>query len=84
MCPNLVEAASAWRELAERQRLLGDAAGRGRAERQLAITYDLQGSPERALVARRQAAASFAAGDRPAEAAEELLAAAAQLDSAVT
>ena len=82
MCSNLVEAASAWRELAERQRLLGDAAGRGRAERQLAITYDLQGSPERALVARRQAAASFAAGDRPAEAAEELLAAAAQLDSA--
>jgi predicted ATPase/DNA-binding CsgD family transcriptional regulator len=82
MCSNLVEAASAWRELAERQRLLGDSLGQGQAERQLATTYELQGSPERALVARRQAAASFAAGDRPAEAAEELLAAAAQLDSA--
>jgi DNA-binding CsgD family transcriptional regulator len=82
MCSNLVDAANAWRELAERRRLLGDSIGLARAERQLAITYDLQGSPERGLVARRHAAASFATGGRPAEAAEELLAAAGQLDSA--
>jgi DNA-binding CsgD family transcriptional regulator len=82
VCGELGEAASAWRELVERRRLLEDFAGVALAERQLATTYDLQGAPERALAARRQAAVDFAADGLVADAAEELLAAAAQLDSA--
>jgi DNA-binding CsgD family transcriptional regulator len=79
---DLVAAGGAWRELAERRRMLGDDAGVGEAQRQLATTYELQGAPERALVARRQAAAAFVAAARAGDAAAELLAAAAALDSA--
>jgi DNA-binding CsgD family transcriptional regulator len=82
MCSDLVEAARAWRELAERRRLLGDAVGVAVAERQLATTYELQGSPQRSLVTRRRAAKSFADAGRSGDAADELLAVAAHLDSA--
>jgi DNA-binding CsgD family transcriptional regulator len=82
VCGELAEAAGAWRELAERRRLLGDDGGLAEAQRQLATTYELQGASERALFARRGAGAAFAAGGRPGDAAAELLSAAATLDSA--
>jgi DNA-binding CsgD family transcriptional regulator len=82
VCGELAEAAATWRELAERRHLLGEDAGFAEAQRQLATTYELQGALERALIARRQAGAAFAAGGRPGDAAAELLSAAAHLDSA--
>jgi DNA-binding CsgD family transcriptional regulator len=82
VCGELAEAAGAWRELAERRRMLGDHGGFGEAQRQLATTYELQGAPERALIARRQGSTAFAAGGRPGDAAAELLSMAANLDSA--
>jgi DNA-binding CsgD family transcriptional regulator len=82
VCGELAEAAGGWRELAERRRLLGDDGGFAEAQRHLATTYELQGASERALIARRQAGAAFAAGGRPGDAAAEFLSAAATLDSA--
>jgi DNA-binding CsgD family transcriptional regulator len=82
LCGELAEAVVAWRELAEGRRAAGDMLGVAEAERQLATSYDLQGVSERALLARRSAAASFSEGGEPGKAAAELLAAAAHLDSA--
>ena len=78
----LPEAISAWREVADRRRLAGDAAGTAEAERSLALTYELQGSVELAQVTRRDAARNFSRAGRHADAAGELLSAAATLDSA--
>jgi DNA-binding CsgD family transcriptional regulator len=78
----LSEAAAAWRELADRRRLAGDPAGVAQATRELATTYELQGAAELALATRRESAASFARAELPGEAAAELVAAAAHLDSA--
>jgi DNA-binding CsgD family transcriptional regulator/tetratricopeptide (TPR) repeat protein len=82
LCGDLNEAIVAWREVADGRRLAGDGLGAAEAERQLATAYDLQGASERALVARRAAADAFSDGGLPGEAATELLAAAANLDSA--
>jgi ATP/maltotriose-dependent transcriptional regulator MalT len=82
LCGELAEAIVAWREVADGRRAAGDTLGAAEAERQLATGYDLQGASERALLARRSAASAFSDGGRPGEAASELLAAAAHLDSA--
>ena len=78
----LPEAVSAWREVADRRSLAGDAAGTAEAERSLAMTYELQGSVELAQTTRRAAARNFARAGRHADAAGELLSTAAHLDSA--
>src|SRR5207237_5940913 len=72
------EAARAWGEAVEARH------GAARAEllRRLAGVFELQGAWERALATRRAAADAFAHAERPADAAEERLAAAAHLDSA--
>jgi DNA-binding CsgD family transcriptional regulator len=82
LCGELAEAIVAWREIADGRRAAGDTLGAAEAERQLATGYDLQGASERALLARRSAASAFSDGGLPGEAASELLAAAAHLDSA--
>jgi DNA-binding CsgD family transcriptional regulator len=81
LCGELAEAIVAWREIADGRRAAGDTLGAAEAERQLATGYQLQGASERALLARRAAASAFSDGDRPGEAASELLAAATHLDS---
>jgi ATP/maltotriose-dependent transcriptional regulator MalT len=78
----LPEAIAAWREVADRRRLAGDTSAAADADRQLAVAYDLQGTAELALTARREAARGYARTGRHADAATELLSAAAQLDSA--
>jgi DNA-binding NarL/FixJ family response regulator len=82
LCGELQDAVSSWQEVAEIRRLAGDTLRYGEAQRQLATAYELQGASERALSARREAAASFSRCRRPAEAASELVVAAAYLDSA--
>ena len=82
LCGELVEASTAWRELADRRRAASDEAGAAEALRQLAVSYELQGSWGQALSARRDAAALFSRVGLAADAAADLLAAAAHLDSA--
>ena len=77
-------AVRAWREAADGRRPLGDHARLGDALRALAGVLELQGLWEEALGAREQAAAAFAAGDRPGDAAGERLAAATHLRSAAS
>jgi len=79
---DLVEATKAWREVASAQRADVDPLRRAEVERRLANAYDLQGIHDRALASRRAAADAYARGGEPADAALELLSAAAHLDSA--
>lgn len=78
----LPEAAAAWRELADRRKARNEVGAVAEAERQLATVYELQGALELGLAARRASADAFSRARRPGDAAGELLAAAAQLDSA--
>jgi DNA-binding CsgD family transcriptional regulator/tetratricopeptide (TPR) repeat protein len=82
LCGMLPEAIRAWREAATGWRDIGELAASAEAERNLANANELQGHWERVLVARQSAADVFAATGRHAEAAVELLAAAAHLRSA--
>jgi DNA-binding CsgD family transcriptional regulator len=82
LCGSLAEASTAWRELADRRRATGDVAGAGEALRQLAVSYELQGAWGQALSARKDAGAAFSQVGLSAEAAADLLGAAAHLDSA--
>ncbi len=82
LCGLLPEAARAWREVADGSRQLGDLRAYAEAARKLAGVCELQGTWERALAARGEAAQAFAALGLPAEAAAEHLAAAAHLRSA--
>jgi len=70
----LGEAAKAWRELAAACERGSDRAGYAEAQRRLAAIYELGGERDKAFAARRLAAESFAAAERPAEAALERLA----------
>ncbi len=69
----LGEAAKAWRELAAACERSGDRAGYAEAQRRLAAIYELGGERDKAFAARRLAAESFAAAEKPAEAALEHL-----------
>jgi DNA-binding CsgD family transcriptional regulator len=82
LCGELSDAILAWREVSDSRRAAEDISGLAEAERQLATAYDLQGVSERAVLARRAAAAAFSEGGLAGDAAAELLAAAAHLDSA--
>jgi DNA-binding CsgD family transcriptional regulator len=79
---DLVEATRTWREVAEARRADVDTLRLAEVERRLANAYDLQGIHDRALASRRAAADAFSAGGALADAALELLRAAAHLDSA--
>lgn len=70
----LSEAAKAWRELAGACERRDDRAGYAEAQRRLAAIHELGGERDKAFAARRLAAESFAAAERPAEAALEHLA----------
>lgn len=70
----LGEAGKAWRELAAAHERHDDRAGYAEAQRRLAAIYELGGERDKAFAARRLAAESFAAAERPAEAALEHLA----------
>ncbi len=74
-------AGSAWEEVAEARRTAGDTRSAAELQRRLAVVYERQGSPERALAARQRAADGFARIGEDADAAAELLAAMSQLDS---
>jgi DNA-binding CsgD family transcriptional regulator len=78
----LGDAIVAWREVADGRRLASDLRGLAEVNRLLATAYHLQGAPERALDARRESALAFVKAGFSAEAAVELLASAAHLDSA--
>ncbi len=82
LCGSLAEASTAWREVAARRRAAGDDAGAAEALRHLAVSWELQGVWGQALAARKEAAAIFSRAALSAEAAADLLAAAAHLDSA--
>jgi DNA-binding NarL/FixJ family response regulator len=70
----LGEAAKAWRELTAACERRGERAAYAEAQRRLAAIYELGGERDKAFAARRLAAESFAAAERPAEAALERLA----------
>jgi DNA-binding CsgD family transcriptional regulator/tetratricopeptide (TPR) repeat protein len=82
LCGMLPEAVRAWREAATGWRDIGELGASAEAERNLANANELQGHWERVLTARQSAADAFAATGRHAEAAIELLSAAAHLRSA--
>jgi DNA-binding NarL/FixJ family response regulator len=81
---DLAEAITVWREVADGRRREGDPTRLGTAHRRLAAALELQGRWQEALASREQAAAAFTGGGLPAEAAAELLAAAAHLRSAAS
>jgi DNA-binding CsgD family transcriptional regulator/tetratricopeptide (TPR) repeat protein len=70
----LPEAVKAWRELAAVRSAQGEPLAFADAQRRLAYAHELKGDREAAFAARRVAADTFAAGDRPADAAAERLA----------
>src|SRR4051812_6314129 len=70
----LAEAVRAWRELAAVRGAAGEPVALAEAQRRLAAVYELKGERETAFAARRLAVESFAAAERPAEAATERLA----------
>jgi DNA-binding CsgD family transcriptional regulator len=74
-------AASAWEEVKAERRRQGDLRAAGEIERRLAVVYELQGRPERAMAARQRAAEGFARAGADADAATELLAAVSDLES---
>ncbi len=78
----LGEAARIWREIVAEHQQRGEPHRLATAARRLAGVHELQGDWERALLAREQAARAYADSDRPAEAAQERLLAAAHLRSA--
>jgi DNA-binding NarL/FixJ family response regulator len=80
LCGELGAAALAWEEAAEARRTEDDARSAAELDRRLAVVYELQGSWERALAARRRAAEGFGRMHQDADAAGELLAAVSHLD----
>lgn len=81
---NLSGALRAWRESVVARSTGEDPARLAEALRSYAGILELQGRWEEAIPARERAASSFAAADRPADAAAERLAAAAHLRSAAS
>ena len=77
----LVTAATAWEEVAEARLGEGDLHAVANLERRLAVVYELQALPERALGARERAAEAFGGAGDDAGAAAELLAAVSQLEA---
>jgi DNA-binding NarL/FixJ family response regulator len=78
---DLGAAVLAWEEVADARRAEGDTRSAAELQRRLALAYELQGSAERALVARQRAAEAFGALHQDADAAAELLAAASHADA---
>lgn len=81
LCGLPAEAARAWREVAQGRQAAGDNLGWALAERQLATAYELQGTWERALIARQAAAQAFAVEGEWGDAAAERYAQAAHLST---
>jgi DNA-binding NarL/FixJ family response regulator/tetratricopeptide (TPR) repeat protein len=77
----LAAAASAWNEVAAERRRHGDPRAAAEVERRLAVVYELQALPERALGARQRAAEGFADAGADADAAAEFLAAVSHLEA---
>ena len=77
----LAAAASAWGEVAAERRRQGDPRVAAEVERRLAMVYELQALPERALDARQRAAEGFADAGADADAAAEFLAAVSHLEA---
>jgi DNA-binding CsgD family transcriptional regulator len=82
MSGELTAAARAFGEAAEARRRDGNLYAYGETQRRLATVHGLQGSWERALSARQEAAGAFAAHGLPGEAATERLVAAEVLEAA--
>lgn len=81
---DLTGSVRAWREAASGRRARSEAGPLGDALRGASSVLELQGSWEDALETRQQAATAFAEAGRPADAANERLAAAAHLRSAAS